>query len=392
LRNILRHKKEGCMIRYKDGSVITLGISILALAIGSVCLYYGNDRIVIKGIKESGRIKIEKTDMKLYFVPVATESLDGVIDVKFRTETAADKSLAGSVSIFSGSKKLFLVPAESKIDEAGKRELFNDLDFFIRNKKPEYFRSYSFTDYLGALGFALAAGALLSFFSAALYLLNRILVEKDRTRFKPISGETVYAVAVVPLKSDIKDNVLNSLKFDDVQKIIIVSDIERKKQFKNLLGGKTEFAQTNDASSEVSCLQYSCVWHGKITGDIIVASPESAETVSEGLKLLLKEHRRSGNSCTVATSPYGGSKESMPGIIRNKVNKISGFEPLLYSSEAAKTGEFFTGIYCFNAEYLFKSLKELKNENKNILKISEFYIYLIEKGMKTNSCIIKKQS
>jgi ADP-glucose pyrophosphorylase len=82
----------------------------------------------------------------------------------------------------------------------------------------------------------------------------------------------------------------------------------------------------------------------------------------------------------------------MPGIIRNKVNKISEFDLLLSASASGKESEYSAGIYCFNAEYLFKNLKELKNPNKNILQISDLYLYLIEKGMKTNSYITKKKS
>jgi hypothetical protein len=122
------------MIRYKDGSVITLGISILALAIGSVCLYYGNDRIVIKGIKESGRIKIEKTDMKLYFVPVATESLDGVIDVKFRTETAADKVWPGQFQSFRDQKNCFSFRQKAKLTRREKENSSTILIFLSETK------------------------------------------------------------------------------------------------------------------------------------------------------------------------------------------------------------------------------------------------------------------
>jgi hypothetical protein len=374
------------MVRYKDGSIITLFISLFAFIAGSILIYIGNDRIEIKGSKNDGNIRIEKTALKLYFYQTGSEIIGKVNDVKFRTETAEDKSLISTVTVLSNSDKLVLVPTNSRITDAQKRELFNDLDFFIRNNRPEYYRSYSFTNNLGILGFSLSAAAILSFFSSLLYLLNRILVERDKTRFAPISGDSIRSILLIPKNISLSEEILDSIKTEEISKTLIAAGGDRKKDLKKFFDSKTEFIEIAEPVSELNCLNAVLAWEGKMSGDIVVISPAAAGSSRQNIASLIKEQRRSGNSCTILTNSGSTSSQNALKVLRNKVNKISGFEPAKEPVESSD--EFFNGVYCFRADTLFSELKKLDADHIRNNSVLDLYQSMVNRGVKTNSYCI----
>jgi bifunctional UDP-N-acetylglucosamine pyrophosphorylase / glucosamine-1-phosphate N-acetyltransferase len=106
-------------------------------------------------------------------------------------------------------------------------------------------------------------------------------------------------------------------------------------------------------------------------GDVFILCGDVPLLKAETLQNLLKEHRDSGSSCTVLTSIM--EDPSLYGRIirhptKNHVERIVEFKDATEGQRAIR--EINTGIYCFDASILFKTLKLVKNDNRQ----NEYYL------------------
>lgn len=146
-----------------------------------------------------------------------------------------------------------------------------------------------------------------------------------------------------------KDSVIDSLHVDDR-----IQYVEQKEQ--------------NGTGHAVMVTE--SVFHD-FRGDVFILCGDVPLLQARTLKNLLKEHRESGSACTVLTyimedpSVYG---RIIRHPVKNHVEKIVEYKDATEGQRAIQ--EINTGIYCFDAPILFKTLKLVNNDNKQ----HEYYL------------------
>jgi bifunctional UDP-N-acetylglucosamine pyrophosphorylase / glucosamine-1-phosphate N-acetyltransferase len=106
-------------------------------------------------------------------------------------------------------------------------------------------------------------------------------------------------------------------------------------------------------------------------GDVFILCGDVPLLKADTLQNLLKEHRESGSACTVLTSIM--DDPSLYGRIirhpvKNHVERIVEYKDATEGQREIQ--EINTGIYCFDAPILFKTLKLVTNNNKQ----NEYYL------------------
>ncbi|MBU4486711.1 MAG: NTP transferase domain-containing protein, partial [Candidatus Delongbacteria bacterium] len=289
-----------------------------------------------------------------------------------------------------------------------KRDLFNDLDFFLRNNSPEYSKSYSFTDYTGTAGLILFSLSALVFFSMLIHLLNRILVEKDRTKFVKLKHDTAYALiletntnkdtnSILPKTlmklngKTIAESVVDALKIDEIDKIGIVIDPMNKKLFKRIFKERVSLIEQKESAGPVYSLICAQEWIGEMNGDLLII-PDNVPFITKDVIIkLIREHRRAGNICTILAAPF--NKNILPyGIIgRNTVNRVSGiFEAKDLTEDDKKNIEVNTSFYCFKYKHLSGILKKCgTGKEVHDLILPDIINLMIEMKIKVEAIPIK---
>ncbi len=371
------------MARYKSGSVYVIVLSIICFVTGMILFYYGSDRILILGSKTEGRIIIGKYDLKLYFLTVNEEYLDHVNDIKFRTEPNENKSLVSFVRILSPDSSMILIGTGSKIDDRQKRDIYNDLDFFIRNNRPEYKKTLSFITASGGIGIFLSVISFLTFFSMILSMINRVLVEKDRTKFTS-SSRLVYALVT---SRSWPDKLLNrSGRENKIESAAVSADPASFRELKKKVSKGTVLIECPEDHGTAASVNAAKEWASGINGDILLLTDPLANVTPDNISSLLKEHTMSGNLCTALTSSYENEMPKFFQISRNTVNKISDV------SEVDKTAasenpdkEYLTGIFCFELRFLFNTADKISRSGPEQENIAGFLNYIIRQGTKTGT-------
>ena len=357
-------------MNYKSGSIYVMAFSAVSFIVGVILFYIGNDMISVTGYRTDTGISVERTHYKLYFIPINNETFDNVYKVKLKTAPNDEKKLVKSVLLVTAEGTRELIANNRKLDIQTKNELHNDLDFFIRRKK-EYSKSYSFSDRTGLAGIIIVIFCLLSGFSALLTYINRILVEKDRNKEIMFQHDLLLGVLSGKYKTREKNKTLVSIdKFKSLKsdRIYAFAVPDRKKElsrtFKDI-----EVLDSPDPDNLV--LSFSKLAGMKISmnGDVLIIPFSSSDIKESDLKLLLKEHRLRGNSCTILTGVPGDTTERAGCLKRNTVNKITAV-----TAEPENGTEFDLSVYCFQTGVLVKAAEVKKDSVRDIRELINFLI------------------
>jgi len=105
-------------------------------------------------------------------------------------------------------------------------------------------------------------------------------------------------------------------------------------------------------------------------GDIFILCGDVPLLRSETLHRMHEHHKNSGSACTVLTSIMEDPKQ-YGRIVRDKTGNVSKIVEYKDASETQrKIKEINTGIYCFDAYWLFKVLSRIDNKNSQ----EEYYL------------------
>ncbi len=126
------------------------------------------------------------------------------------------------------------------------------------------------------------------------------------------------------------------------------------------------------------------------SGDIIILAGDVPLLQSETLRNLKDHHQITGAACTVLTS-FLDDAEKYGRIIRNPAGEIvSIVEYKDATPEQRKIREFNTGIWCFKADALFRSIHRISNHNNQ----KEYYLtdtleLLVKDGETVGSVVLE---
>jgi len=212
-----------------------------------------------------------------------------------------------------------------------------------------------------------------------------ILAAGAGTRMKSGRAKVIHELCGKPMVNW----VIDAVKSSGIENIILVTG-HQEEQVRACIKEKVEFvSQKEQLGTGHAVMQARSLLQGKkgtclvLYGDIPLITPKT-------LKRLIDIHIESNNAVTVLTA-FPENPEGYGRILRDESGKITGIvEHRDATSEQLKIKEINTGIYCYDIEYLLKSLDCLSNQNNQ----HEYYLtdtlsVIIESGGKVGSDTIE---
>ncbi|MCK5760306.1 MAG: hypothetical protein KAH33_03370, partial [Candidatus Delongbacteria bacterium] len=114
---------------------------LIAITLGVI----GCEMLHLYGSKAQNNIadfKIHRS--RLYIYSIYKKEFKNVTKVQHRTETAEDKSLVSTVYMINNSTKVSLFENLTNDNDKLKRDIYNDLSFFIQDPKRNSYKKMSF--------------------------------------------------------------------------------------------------------------------------------------------------------------------------------------------------------------------------------------------------------
>lgn len=357
-------------------SLISLQVSLLAFIIGLTMIYLGYDRFIFIGTKNNGTADLMLTQYLFGFIPDKTTFITSVKDIKFRTDTAEDKSLFTHIVIITDSNEISLFGPESNISDQEKRQIYNDLCFFIEIKRKENLsKTFSSSEKYVKYGIIISILGFLYLFSRFVTFLNTKLIKKqlDKTIIR-----IKKSVRVLIKVNDLKNiSNIEQFRLPDLDRIGILCSSEIKIELQKKFRDTLDYFVTDSASGSARQVLLSKEWMKDFSGYLIVCLQNSDFVNKSNLTALIEDHNKRDNECTFLTFENRGTIQSKNKILRNivyRVIKISELEEKIIPEDNA---EISLEVYLLNTKKVFEYLDQIisagKDEAVPFLRIVEYY-------------------
>ncbi len=194
-----------------------------------------------------------------------------------------------------------------------------------------------------------------------------ILAAGKGTRMKSALPKVLVPLSGIPLVK----HVLKAIEKSKVDKKPVVVIGYKKSKVKKELGKNYDYVtQKQQLGTGHAIMSAENLLKGK-TNNVIVLPSDHPFISSSTIKKLIKKHLESGAKITMATTKLTDFKNwrsvfynSFSRIIRNKKGEIiKDVQVRDANSEEKKVTEVNPIYFCFNAEWLWKNLKNLKTDN-----------------------------
>lgn len=165
------------------------------------------------------------------------------------------------------------------------------------------------------------------------------------------------------------EHVVGQLEQTDVDNIITIVGYGAD-AVKDALGDRTEYALQSQQLGTGHAVMQAQDLLGDVDGETIVVSGDTPLFTAETFKKLFEYHEQHHAAATILTSiapdPTGYGR-----IVRNEVGIVKRIvEQKDANPEEQAIHEINTGVYCFNNQKLFASLKKINNDNAQ----GEYYL------------------
>ena len=186
--------------------------------------------------------------------------------------------------------------------------------------------------------------------------------------------------------------VLNTVDQLEVKRKILIIGYKSDKM-KELIGDKIEYVEQKEQLGTAHAVLQTKKLLSDFKGDVLILSGDVPFLTVKTVKKLLKYHQANNFCCTLVSAILKNPK-GYGRIIRDKKGDIKGIiEEVDLSADKKKIGEVNSGIYCFNKEKLFQTLKNITTDNKP----KEYYLtdtvkLLLNEGLTIGNIIIKDYS
>ncbi|MFD2617447.1 bifunctional UDP-N-acetylglucosamine diphosphorylase/glucosamine-1-phosphate N-acetyltransferase GlmU [Terrilactibacillus laevilacticus] len=199
-------------------------------------------------------------------------------------------------------------------------------------------------------------------------MVNRyavILAAGQGTRMKSKLYKVLHPVCGKPMIQHIVDE-LSGLSFDRTVTVIGHGAEAVKRQ----LGQSTEYALQEEQLGTAHAVNQTAPLLNQLIGTTVVLCGDTPLITKETIKDLLDYHEKTGASATVLTTimdrPYGYGR-----IIRKPAGELARIVEEKDATQDEKlVNEVNTGIYCFDNQKLFETLKKVNNNNAQ----GEYYL------------------
>ncbi|MTT32984.1 bifunctional UDP-N-acetylglucosamine diphosphorylase/glucosamine-1-phosphate N-acetyltransferase GlmU [Terrilactibacillus sp. BCM23-1] len=199
-------------------------------------------------------------------------------------------------------------------------------------------------------------------------MVNRyavILAAGQGTRMKSKLYKVLHPVCGKPMIQHIVDE-LNGLSFDRTVTVIGHGAEAVKRQ----LGQSTEYALQEKQLGTAHAVNQTAPLLNQLIGTTVVLCGDTPLITKETIKDLLDYHDKTGASATVLTTimdnPFGYGR-----IIRKSTGELARIVEEKDTTQDEKlVKEINTGIYCFDNQKLFETLKKVNNNNAQ----GEYYL------------------
>ena len=207
-------------------------------------------------------------------------------------------------------------------------------------------------------------------------------------RMKSNLPKVLHNLAGKPILNYVLDTVY---QLEAKRKILIVG--YKSDQIRELIGDKIEYVEQKEQLGTAHAVLQTKKLLSDFKGDVLILSGDVPFLRVKILKKLLKYHQANNFCCTLVSAILKNPK-GYGRIIRDKKGDIKGIiEEVDLSADKKKIGEVNSGIYCFNKEKLFQTLKKITTDNKP----KEYYLtdtvkLLLSEGLTIGNIIIKDYS
>jgi hypothetical protein len=168
---------------------------LIAVALG----IFGGDVLQLSGNKiNNGEADFTIRRSKLFLYTTYKDQFDNVTKVQHRTETAEDKSLVTTVYMINDSTKVSLFESATSDNDKLKRDLYNDLSFFINDGTRNIYSKMHFKinkfGWIGIGLFAIAIIWLINLPKIKKRLIDEMQEEDKKKRIDKLHEERVHGL------------------------------------------------------------------------------------------------------------------------------------------------------------------------------------------------------
>jgi len=171
---------------------------LIAVALG----VFGGDVLQISGNKiNNGEADFTIQRSKLFLYTTYKDQFDNVTKVQHRTETAEDKSLVTTIYMINDSTKVSLFESATSDNDKLKRDLYNELSFFIDDGSRSMYSKMLFNinkfGWIGIGLFAIAIIWLLNISKIKKRLIEEKQEEDKKARIDKLHEDRVHGLKKV---------------------------------------------------------------------------------------------------------------------------------------------------------------------------------------------------
>ncbi|HQP70887.1 MAG TPA: hypothetical protein PLK90_10845 [Clostridiales bacterium] len=357
-------------------------------------IYFGDYSVTVAAEKINGKTRISQTEYHFRIFPKNRVTIFPAEKIRFYTFTDENKALQTVLIVTSASGEFKLLQLKKiGLEDSEKRNIYNDLSFFIQSDRKEKFRkSIAQTTKLGITGFIISLISSLLLFSYVVTLINKILVKKQLDKTVINISNPIFML--ITNNKDYDLSVLNKLKLPEIEKTAVACNKSETSQIKSKLKGNYEFLYSDESCSSAQIVFNALKKFHYENGNLLVVL-KCPELEAEALSKLMDDHKSKDNECTILTEIIKSRRFPAGKIIRNVVKKIIRITDTAESFESEETTcEMFQGILYVNIKELYKHLSELdKNKTLNQTEITSVVEQYFLSNKKVNSyCIGEKIS
>lgn len=192
-----------------------------------------------------------------------------------------------------------------------------------------------------------------------------ILAAGAGTRMKSDKAKVIHQLCGKPMVNWVIDAVKNS----GIDNIIVVTGHQEEQVRACITEDVTFVSQKEQLGTGHAVMQAKPLLQDK-KGTCVVLCGDTPLITSDTIKRIVREHSENKRAVTVLTAVFEDPK-GYGRIIRDASGNVTGIvEHRDATSEQLQIKEINTGIYCFEIEYLLKSLENLSNKNDQ----NEYYL------------------
>lgn len=213
-----------------------------------------------------------------------------------------------------------------------------------------------------------------------------ILAAGKGTRMRSNRAKVTFPILDKPMVQRVVDKALSL----DCQKVCVVVGFQKDTVIACLEDDdRLEFVEQEHQLGTGHAVMAAAPNLSGFSGDVFILCGDVPLTSNETLARMLAVHNEDKASCTVLTA-FLDDPGKYGRIIRDDMGNVSGIVEYRDASDTQRSiKEWNTGIYCFQAEYLFSALKEISNVNDQ----AEYYLtdvvsVLHTKGHKVTSVVL----